>query len=50
MSPDQAIIVYVEEAAIMIFPPQVNLLSYIPNVLCDAQLAQYIEELMSLRQ
>ena len=41
--------VYVEEAAVMTFPPQVNLLSYIDNVSCDADLAQYIEKLMKLR-
>jgi hypothetical protein len=47
---DAAIMVYVEEAAVMTFPPQVNLLSYIPNVPLDADLSNYIEQLMALRK
>lgn len=47
---DKALLVYLEEAAVMTFPPQVNLLSYIPDAPANCELNEFIEELMKLRK
>lgn len=47
---DSAILIYIEEAAVMTFPPQVNLLSYIPDMPISTELAEHVEQLMSIRK